>query len=200
MTPAISKAIFVGLVIVWYAIRYEYARRSRREKVVSSARGPLETALLLISLSGLGLVPLVYVATGMPRFADYSFYPLLAWLGSVFAIAALGMFHLTHRALGRNWSISLDVREGHQLITDGIYRRVRHPMYAAFWLWAVAQALLLPNWVAGPAGLIGFGTLYFGRVAREERMMLEAFGDSYRAYMARTGRVFPSILGCGFSK
>jgi len=193
MTPAISKAIFVALVIGWYLIRYEYARRSRRERVLSSARGPLETALLLTSLAGLGLVPLVYVATAMPRFAAYSFHPALAWLGFFFAIAALGMFHLTHRALGRNWSISLDVRENHELVTNGIYRRVRHPMYSAFWLWAIAQALLLPNWVAGFAGLVGFGILFFGRVAREERMMLETFGDGYRAYMARTGRVFPSI-------
>ena len=59
---------------------------------------------------------------------------------------------------------------------------------------------ILPNWIAGLAGLVGFGTLFFGRVAREGRMMLEAFGDSYRAYMARTGRVFPSILGSRFSK
>ena len=88
---------------------------------------------------------------------------------------------------------SLDVRENHQLVTNGIYRRVRHPMYSAFWLWAVAQALLLPNWIAGFAGLAGFGTLFFGRIAREERMMLETFGDSYRAYMARTGRIFPTI-------
>ena len=89
MTPAISKLIFVALVIGWYLIRYEYARRSRREKIVSSARGPLETALLLTSLAGLGLVPLVYVATAMPRFAAYSFHPALAWLGFFFAIAAL---------------------------------------------------------------------------------------------------------------
>jgi len=67
-------------------------------------------------------------------------------------------------------------------------------MCSAFWLWAIAQALLLPIWVSGFAGLVGFGTLYFGRVAREERMMLETFGDRYRAYMARTGRVFPWIL------
>ena len=192
MTPTTSKVIFVALVTGWYLIRYEYARRSRREKTVCSARGPLETALLLISLVGLGVVPLVYVATAMPRFAAYSFHPLLAWMGLFFAIAALGMFHLTHRALGRNWSISLEVRENHELVTSGIYRRVRHPMYSAFWLWAVAQALLLPNWIAGFAGMAGFGILFFGRVAREERMMLETFGDSYRAYMARTGRVFPS--------
>jgi len=54
--------------------------------------------------------------------------------------------------------------------------------------------LLLPNWVAGFSGLVGFGILFFGRVAREEGMMLETFGDDYRAYMARTGRVFPSIF------
>jgi protein-S-isoprenylcysteine O-methyltransferase Ste14 len=194
MTPALSKFVFVILAIGWFLIRYEYARRSRRERIQRSDRGPRETALLLISLTGLGILPLAYVATAIPLFAAYTFHPIQAWLGLFAAIAALVMFHLTHRALGRNWSISLDVREDHQLVTDGIYRRVRHPMYSAFWLWAIAQALLLPNWVAGFSGLVGFGILFFGRVAREERMMLETFGDSYRAYMARTGRVFPSIF------
>jgi len=66
-------------------------------------------------------------------------------------------------------------------------------MYAGFWLWAVAQILLLPNWIAGPAGLAGFGTLFFGRVAREERLMLEIFGDEYRAYMSRTSRIIPGV-------
>ncbi len=46
-------------------------------------------------------------------------------------------------------------------------------MYPAFWLWAIAQALLLPNWLPG-RGLGRFWILFFGRVAREERMMLEA--------------------------
>jgi Putative protein-S-isoprenylcysteine methyltransferase len=153
MTAAIAKIAFVVLAVGWYLIRYEHARRSRRAPVVHSARGPRETALLLISLTGLGIVPFAYIATGIPHFADYSFRPWQAWLGILVAAASLLMFQLTHRALGRNWSVSLDVREGHQLITDGIYRRIRHPMYSAFWLWALAQALLLPNWVAGFAGL-----------------------------------------------
>jgi protein-S-isoprenylcysteine O-methyltransferase Ste14 len=194
MTPAISKFVFVMMAIGWYLIRYQYARRSRRETVLRSARGPRETALLLVSLSGLGVVPFVYIVTSVPRGAAYAFQPSQAWLGLFFAAASLLMFQLTHRALGRNWSISLDVREGHRLVTDGIYRKVRHPMYSAFWLWAVAQAFLLPNWVAGFSGIIGFGILFFGRVAKEEQMMLETFGDRYREYMARTHRVIPLIF------
>src|SRR5437899_4965018 len=168
MTPAISKIAFVVLAVGWYLIRYEYARRSRRAPVVRSARGPRETALLLISLTGLGIVPFAYIATGIPHFADYSFRPWQAWLGILVAASSLLMFQLTHRALGRNWSVSLDVREDHQLITDGIYRRIRHPMYSAFWLWALAQALLLPKWVAGGSGLVCFGTIYLVRGVREE--------------------------------
>jgi hypothetical protein len=89
MTPALFMSLFVVLVIGWYLIGYEYARRSRREKIVSSARGPRETALLLVSFTGLGVLPLLYVATAIPHFAAYSFHPIAAWLGLFFVIAAL---------------------------------------------------------------------------------------------------------------
>ena len=150
-------------------------------------------ALLCVSLTGLGLVPLLYVASGFPRFAQYPFRPAQAWAGLIAACAALALFHLTHRALGRNWSISLEVRESHRLVTDGIYRHIRHPMYTAFWLWALAQALLLPNWVAGLSGAVGFGTLYAFRVGQEERLMIETFGEPYHVYMRRTARVIPFL-------
>jgi protein-S-isoprenylcysteine O-methyltransferase Ste14 len=194
MTPGFCKFAFVVLAIGWYLIRYKYARRSNRTPVLRSARGPRETALLAISLTGLGVIPLFYVATGIPHFAAYVPWPVQGWLGLLFAAISLLMFQLTHRALGRNWSVSLDVREDHRLVTDGVYRRVRHPMYTAFWLWALAQALLLPNWVAGFSGIVGFGILFFGRVGREERLMLEAFGEPYREYMSRTYRIIPMIF------
>lgn len=193
MTPSVAKLIFVLLAAGWYVIRFPYARRSRRTPVVRSVRGWREIALLSVSLAGLGILPLVYVATGFPHIADYPFRAVLASMGLLVAIASLTMFRLTHKALGRNWSVSLDVRESHKLISGGIYRQVRHPMYTAFWLWAVAQALLLPNWFAGCAGLVGFGILFFGRIAKEEELMLESFGDDYRNYMSRTRRVIPWV-------
>ena len=56
-----------------------------------------------------------------------------------------------------------------------------------------AQALLLPNWIAGFSGVAGFGTLFFARVGHEERMMLETFGEEYRAYMVRVPALIPRL-------
>jgi protein-S-isoprenylcysteine O-methyltransferase Ste14 len=193
MTLSVAKAIFGLLAVGWYVVRFPYERRSRHTPVVRSARDSREIALLSVSLTGLGILPFIYVATGFPRIADYSFRAAQAWMGLLVAIAALMMFRLTHKALGRNWSVSLEVRESHKLISEGIYRQIRHPMYTAFWLWAVAQALLLPNWFAGCAGLVGFGILFFGRIAKEEELMLASFGDDYREYMSRTYRVIPWV-------
>ena len=66
-------------------------------------------------------------------------------------------------------------------------------MYAAHWLWAIAQALLIANWLAGPAMLVTFGVLYLLRVPREERLLLEHFGEEYRSYMQRTGWIVPRL-------
>jgi protein-S-isoprenylcysteine O-methyltransferase Ste14 len=147
----------------------------------------------MISATGLGILPALFVFSDILRFADYPIQFWQPWLGLLVFVFALWMFRKTHVQLGRNWSVTLEVRVDHSLITDGVYAHVRHPMYTAFWLWALAQAILLPNWIAGFAGILGFGTLYLFRVRREEAMLLETFGDEYRDYMRRTGRVIPRL-------
>ncbi|MGH6737503.1 MAG: protein-S-isoprenylcysteine O-methyltransferase, partial [Bradyrhizobium sp.] len=124
---------------------------------------------------------------------DRPFRPSIAWLGVAAMAAALWLFHRSHADLGRNWSISLQVREQHALVKTGIYRLIRHPMYSSFFLLGIAQMLLLPNWFAGVSGIAGAGLLFAFRVRREEQMMLESFGDDYRAYMAQTKRIIPWI-------
>ena len=102
---------------------------------------------------------------------------------------------VSHRpqAVGRNWSITLEIRAKHELIGDGPYAFVRHPMYTSFLLMALGQAFLLSNWVVGLAGLIGFAAFFLLRVRKEENMMLENFGPAYRSYMQRTKRIVPYI-------
>jgi len=193
MTVTVAKIIWVLGCVAWFVIRLPHQRRSRKTPVAQRRDRGRDRVLLIISAAGLGIIPALYVATHQPRVADYPFHPLQAWLGVLVLIGAMWMFHRTHRDLGRAWSVTLEIRDQHRLITHGVYSRLRHPMYAAFWLWALAQALLLPNWIAGFSGLVGFGTLFFARVGHEERMMLDAFGAEYRDYMARTKRVVPGV-------
>jgi protein-S-isoprenylcysteine O-methyltransferase Ste14 len=195
MTPLIAKLVWLAMAGGWYALRIPHVRRSRKTPISRDDLGWPERLRLSVSLTGLGLIPLIYAAFSQPRFADYKFQPVLAVLGIFVAIAALVMFRLTHKALGRNWSVTLQVRESHELVTHGIYASIRHPMYTAFWLWAIAQALLLPNWIAGFSGIVGFGMLYILRVGPEEKLMLETFGEPYKTYMERSGRLWPRLFG-----
>jgi len=194
MTPLVARLIWWAGTVAWYAIMQPNVRRSRKTPTTQRPERIRERVLMAISFTGLFAIPAVYCPTGVPRFAGYPFQPALAWLGAVVLVLALVLFFHTHRRLGRFWSVTLEIRQDHGLVTDGIYRFVRHPMYSAYFLWALSQALLLPNWIAGPAGLVGFGTLFAFRVRREEHMMLQTFGDAYAAYAARTKRIIPGVF------
>ena len=193
MTLFWAKLVWGLGVIGWFAIRHPHARRSRRTPKVGPTDRGRDRGRLGFPLTGMCLVPGIYVLTGQPKFAEYHFQPALAWVGAVTFALSLWLFYRTHKELGRNWSVTLEIREQHALVTSGVYCHVRHPMYSAFWLWASAQALLLPNWIAGSSGLLGFGILFFLRVRQEEELMIETFGEEYRRYMARTSRILPGI-------
>jgi len=162
--------------------------------VSKSLFDPRDSILLAIASLGLFLIPALYAATGVPASLDRPFIAAAAWLGLIPLCASLWLFHRSHADLGRNWSISLEIRQHHTLVNTGVYRLIRHPMYTSFFLLGAAQVLLLPNWLAGLSGLIGVAILFVFRVRREERMMLEMIGHEYRAYMAITKRLIPWVL------
>jgi len=66
-------------------------------------------------------------------------------------------------------------------------------MYSALALYSVGQALVIPNWVAGPSNFVAFTVLFALRIGAEERMMAQQFGIEYAAYTARTKRLIPHV-------
>lgn len=174
-----------------------YRRRSKQKRIVDHRMSRLEWLLMTLAFMGMQVIPLFYVFTPWLNFADYHLPtgagPVAGSVGAGLFVFALWLLWRSHADLGRNWSAMLEVREGQSLVTQGAYRSIRHPMYAAHWLWAIAQALLLQNWIAGLAFLVVFLVLYLLRVPREEQMMLDHFGEEYSLYMNRTGRVIPRL-------
>lgn len=194
MTPTIAALVWFAGLVGWYLIRRPFERKAKKIGVSKSLFDRRESGLLAVAVLGLFVIPALYVLTGFPAPFDRPFIPAIAWLGLATSIAALWVFRRSHVDLGRNWSISLQVREQHALVKTGIYRLIRHPMYSSFFLLGLAQLLLLPNWFAGLAGVLGAAILFAFRVRREEQMMLESFGDDYRSYMSQTKRIVPWVF------
>ena len=182
---------FVELVLIT-TVRSMGTAKFRRATVQEDRSSALDTGLL--ALNGVGmLVPILYVFSSWFDFADYSLPAWLSWIGAALFAAAAVLLWGTHQAMGRNWTPTLGLREEHQLITDGVFRYIRHPMYAAHILWALATPLILTNWIAGFSMLVPQLAQYWLRVKAEEGMMLERFGEQYRQYMERTGRLLPKF-------
>nr|WP_309084698.1 protein-S-isoprenylcysteine O-methyltransferase [Chelativorans sp.] len=190
---SLGEILWVLGIIAWYVIRYPFERRAKRVRVVKESRSLSDSIGLAAALFGLAVFPAFYLLTDFPERADFlaSLWSIAA--GALLFALALWVFRISHKALGRNWSITLEIRDQHNLISTGPYALVRHPMYTSFLLMAVGQFLLLSNWIVGLVGLLGFATLFFLRVDKEEHMMLESFGPQYRDYMERTKRIIPYL-------
>ena len=189
----IAELVWCAGVVAWFILRLPHQLRAWRQPVRVNRSDRLDWCVVAFFIMCNAVLPFAYVVAKVPRFANYPFVPAFAWTGSAVFLAALWLFHRTHRDLGRNFSMSLEIRREHRLVTGGAYARIRHPIYLGFFLWGIAQTLLLPNWVAGPAGLAGAMALFLFRVSREERLMLEEFGQQYSDYMRRTARLVPWI-------
>lgn len=194
MSEETRKIVFLVGFTITYAIRFYFARLAKQNKQVVDGRVTVQEKVLLgLTIVGMLVLPLVDVFTSWFDFAAYELPNWSGWLGAIVFGLAIALFWRSHADLGQNWSASLEVRDNHALVEKGIYRYIRHPMYAAFWLWGIAQALLLHNWICGLSYLISFLPMYLYRVPQEEQMMLDTFGEQYRQYIERTGRVLPKF-------
>ncbi len=192
MSLWVAKAIILLATIVMVAVRAPHGQRRRGIPAVKSRKGKLETVLLTTAWLAF-FVPLIWIATPVLAFADYALRPVALLAGTVCLTLGLWIFYRSHADLGANWSLTLEVLEKHRLITQGVYRRVRHPMYTALLLYSVGQALVLPNYVAGLFPGVSMALLVALRIGPEERMMREEFGKNYQEYMALTKRLVHGV-------
>src|ERR1700751_3141827 len=181
MNPWVAKALVLTGTVVMIAIRAPHGHRSRIVKIATSYKTPLETGLLVLAWVGF-FVPLIWVASPAFSFAEYALCTGLLVAGVMCLVIGLWLFYRSHADLGTNWSITLEVREQHRLITQGVYYRIRHPMYLALLLYGLGQALVVPNWMAGPSCAGAMVLVFALRLKSEEDLMRDQFRGEYEVY------------------
>ena len=189
-----TSLVWLAGMIMMGIIRAPHEQRNKDNTITESRQTGVENALLAGVVIGSYLLPVIYLLSGVFNAANYSLPLWTSIAGIVILAIGLWLFWRSHVDLGRNWSVTLKVREDHNLTTGGVYTHLRHPMYSAIYLVYIAQALLLHNWIAGLAGLVFFTIMFLVRVPREEAMMREQFGEAYEEFCRERGRLVPKFF------
>jgi protein-S-isoprenylcysteine O-methyltransferase Ste14 len=134
---------------------------------------------------------LIYIFTGWLDFGSVKLGESIRLSAAVLMLLNIGFFFWIHYTLGKNWSPILEILKNQSLIMTGPYGRIRHPMYASIFIHAFLLFPVTANWFVGSLAILSFGLVYPFRVQAEEQMLIEQFGERYKEYMKRTGRLFP---------
>ena len=127
----IFKIFYWSGLVLQIVIRAPYQKTWKNTEKTDQRVSPTEKILLgLLTVAGI-ILPLIYSVTNWLDFADYSLPTWMGWLGVFFLACNLFIFARAHQDLKSNWSPSVQIFEGHHLVTNGIYSAIRHPMYAS---------------------------------------------------------------------
>ena len=175
----------VWLLYWWLGAGRLKAVARRESRLQRASHGvPLVLAALLLVLPGhaLGALATLFIARS---WTGYGIGVALVALGLGYAVQA-------RRHLGANWSATVTLKQAHSLIRSGPYRHVRHPIYTGLLLAFAGSALAQAQWRGLLALLLVTGSLWF-KLRREERWLLEHFGDDYAEYRKTSWALLPGL-------
>jgi len=143
-----------------------------------------------VSLPFLALVR-THALLAMPVFVHQSAaYAWLRWIAAVCAVICLLLTSVCWSRMGTHWRMDISLKGEEELITDGPFRHVRHPIYALSMLLMICSAVVVPTLPMLVVAIAHLVLNYF-KARNEENHLLAVHGDLYRRYLARTGRFFP---------
>ena len=148
-------------------------------------------------LQSVGLMLAIIAAFLLQRLPMFSFLnvasinPLIDSLGVILCAAVMAFLVWARQHLGRNWSQTVSIKKGHELVTSGPYRYVRHPMYAGGIIACIGSAIVVGGaWILL---LVILGLIFLWRVGAEDRLMARQFPNEYPLYKKRTKALIPFV-------
>jgi protein-S-isoprenylcysteine O-methyltransferase Ste14 len=115
-------------------------------------------------------------------------------IGVVLMATGVALRVVAMRTLGKFFTRTLQIREGHHVVSDGIYRRVRHPGYLGDIVLFVGSGIATSNVITTVLILGMILTAYVRRIAAEEQMLTDQLGKEYSDYKARTWKLIPFVF------
>ena len=180
--------LWIAWLVYWRLSAADVKPAIRRESKWSRASYiiPIVVASILLSvppIAGGGFLFSRFLPPGIDAY----------WPGVILIAAGLGFSAWARQRLGRNWSGTVQVKQDHQLIRDGPYRFVRHPIYTGILVAFLGTAVVVGHWCGILAVLIAFGS-FLRKLTLEEHFMRETFGSAYEEYRARTAALIPYLF------
>jgi len=185
--PGLATMIAGGALFFASVARMRPGRAGAARKVSNLSRAGVLVQMLAFFAVGLGRIVATLPPTSPRALAEAAAIAALMLLSVLLFVAAA-------RAMGANWSVVARMREGHELVTSGVFARLRHPIYVGMAAFLVALALAFGHLshllVAAPLFAVGTGV----RVREEEKLLKAEFGAAYDDYAARVKRFVPGII------
>jgi protein-S-isoprenylcysteine O-methyltransferase Ste14 len=184
----VYRFLFPGMWLSW-VFYWLWASRNakpieRRETIMSGLLHVLPLTLVVALLSS-HRTPVPALNERLFPWAPWEF-----WIAALITAAGL-LFAVWARVhLGRNWSISVTIKQSHELVSTGPYALVRHPIYTGLLIAIVGSAIGRGEWGGVLAVLIAWAALW-RKLRLEERWMTEQFGEQYVAYCQRVPALVP---------
>jgi protein-S-isoprenylcysteine O-methyltransferase Ste14 len=159
----------------------------RHEPAVSRTLRAL-TMLVAVVLVSTTWFPLAWLYRPLWR---QGFWPF--WLGAAVTVSGLLFAVWAREHLGRNWSHSVSIKQGHELITTGPYALVRHPIYTGILVGFVGLAIAISQ-VRGFVVVVLILLGFWEKLSLEEQWMRSQFGEAYARYIHRTAALVPYLF------
>jgi protein-S-isoprenylcysteine O-methyltransferase Ste14 len=179
---------FIGLCFVIFAVFWMATAFSTKRTVRSRGWWRVSFAVILL---GYFFVRFGILRPSLDPFLLPHTLPI-GLLADALALAGLIVMLWARVTLGRNWSAGVVLKEGHDLVTSGPYRFVRHPIYSGLLLLAFGWAIWRGR-LSGFLGLVVWIVLFWIKARSEEALMIEHFGDAYLRYKERVKALIPYI-------
>lgn len=190
----VNKISLAITIIMWIVFAIGFLLLKRRQKQNEQKKNKL--AMIGMMLEGVGFA-FVFTVRREPFTNIFqmnsSIQILLTIFSGILAIASVWLGLSAVKTLGKQWNIKAQIIEGHELITTGPYKIVRHPIYSAlFGLLIVTGYSITQLWAFIIAIVFYFiGTIFRTRV--EEQLLIQHFGDQYEKYKKKVPAIIPYI-------